>query len=150
MKYRAIEVYDGSNGDVTKAFYATLETAGPIGVVAVNLFRAQKASSRAKEYSRRFKGQTYDKKNWSMSNLVTTLMQHGEALGIRFGWKMDPKAAYHQWVLYVDLPNGQVSFHAAERGKGPDYPGDWDGTGLSAQRIVTFTQGVCDKHFPPE
>lgn len=146
---RAIEIYEGSNGEATKALYDKLQTIGPLGIVAANLFRAQKASSRAKEYSRRFKGTAYDKKNWSMGNLVDALLVHGGNLGIGFGWKLDPKASFHEWVLYVELPNGQVSFHSAARGQGPDYAGDWDGSGLSAQRIVTWVQTVLDEHFPP-
>ena len=40
------------------------------------------------------------------------------------------------WVLYLDLPTGQVSFHAPARGPGPDYPGEWDGQlGATPQRI---------------
>jgi hypothetical protein len=33
-----------------------------------------------------------------------------------------------------------VSFHAGERGAGPDYPGDWDGVpGKSAARIIDWS-----------
>ena len=41
-----------------------------------------------------------------------------------------------RWVLYIDLPGGQVSYHAATRHPGPDYPGEWDGqVGATPQRI---------------
>ena len=48
MKYIDIAVvYDGSNGDATRALYAKLEKVGPLGVVALNLFRALKTSSKS-------------------------------------------------------------------------------------------------------
>lgn len=145
---KAIEVYEGSDGEVTRAYYEELYDRGPIGLVAVNLFRAQKCSARAKVYRGglrgvgRFKDMAYDRKNWSMANLCKALVEHGATLGIRFGWKEDPGQEYHGWVLYVDLPQGQVSFHAATRGEGPDYPGEWDGQRRSAERIIEFCDAV--------
>lgn len=48
-----------------------------------------------------------------------------------------------RWVLYVDLPTGQVSFHAPERGAGPNYPGKWNGVrGVSGERIVCWCQSL--------
>jgi hypothetical protein len=138
----AAEVYAGSDGDVTKRYYEELCERGVIGFVAMNLFRAQKCSVRAKKYTRRYKGNAYDRKNWSMGNLARTLVLNGAALGICFGWKEDPGQAYHNWVLYIDLPTGQASFHAAERGEGPEYTGDWDGLHLSAERILAFCDSV--------
>ncbi len=139
----AREIYEGSNGEATQMFYRRLEDCGPIGVVAMNIFRAQKASERAKVYSRRFKGMAYDKKNWSLEMLVEALLKHGESLKIGFGWKQDPNPPPgFPWVLYVDLPTGQASFHSRTRGKGPDYSGEWDASGTSAARIVAFAQSV--------
>jgi hypothetical protein len=43
-------VYEGSNGDATRVLYARLEALGPIGAIAVNVFRAHKSSARAKVY----------------------------------------------------------------------------------------------------
>ena len=43
-------IYEGSNGDATRALYEHLQTLGPAGVIALNLFRAQKCSTRAKLY----------------------------------------------------------------------------------------------------
>jgi len=40
------------------------------------------------------------------------------------------------WVVYFELPQGQVSFHSPTRGSGPDYPGEWDGTHTSQDRIT--------------
>jgi len=145
---KAIEVYQGSDGDLTKRFYAELEQRGPVGMIAVNLFRAQKCSSRAKVYRGGIRGQgsyrgmAYDRKQWSLNNLCKVLLEHGKALGIAFGWKQDPGQEFHTWVLYVDLPwnIGQCSFHASGRGEGPTYAGDWDGAHKSAERIIHF----CD------
>lgn len=133
-------IYEGSNGDATKAMYDRLTALGPIGVVATNLFRAQKTSSRAKVYrGRRFKGAAYDTKQWSMGNLARSLTDHAEALGITWGWQEDPEQAFHKIVLYIDLPTGQVSFHTDNRGIGPDYPGNWDGIrGVGASRIISW------------
>jgi hypothetical protein len=145
---KALDVYGGSDGKLTTRYYEELQARGPVGVIALNLFRAQKCSSRAKVYrggirgKGSYKGMAYDRKNWSMGNLCTALAAHADALGIRWGWKPDGAQEYHSWVLYVDLPMGQVSFHAASRGTGPDYAGDWDGQHASADRILTFCDGV--------
>lgn len=121
------DIYGGSDGKATQALYDRLETMGPSGQIALNAFRAQKTSLRAKSYRRRFKGASYDRKQWSMSNLAQLLSEHGESLGIRWGWAEDPETPVYSWILYIDLPTGQISFHTAERGRGPDYPGPWDG-----------------------
>jgi hypothetical protein len=128
-----VRIYDGSDGAATLALYAQLEARGPAGVVAMNLFRAQKASSRAKVYrggvpgKGSYRGMAYDRKAWSLTNLCTTLDAHGDALGLRWGWAFDPAMPGFPWVLYVDLPTGQVSFHnPAPIGKAR-YVGTWDG-----------------------
>jgi hypothetical protein len=127
-----LSVFQGSNGDATIALYDELRALRPAGIVALELFRAQKASSRAKAY----RGKAYDKKEWALGNLVQALAEHD---ALRWGWKQDPAQEFHKWVLYVDLPNGQVSFHAGARGAGPDYAGDWDGIkNMSPPRICRF------------
>jgi hypothetical protein len=145
MMSRARTIFDGSNGEATKAYYVALEALGPAGVVAMNLFRAQKASTRPRFYTRRYSDDAYRKKEWSLGLCVDALLAHGAALGITFGWKVDPLVPLNgapSWVLYVDLPEGQVSFHCPSRGKGPDYPGEWDGQrGASEGRIVRH----CDR-----
>jgi hypothetical protein len=140
-----LRVYEGSDGEATKALYARLEQLGPVGLVAMNLFRAQKASARAKVYRGgvpgrgSYRSMAYERKQWSMDQLAAILVAHGSELGLVWGWKQDPKAEFHAWVLYVDLPTGQVSFHAARRGAGPDYTGEWDGVrDVSPARIIQF------------
>lgn len=145
----ALEIYLGSDGEATKALYARLEQLGPVGIVALNLFRAQKSSERAKHYRRRFKGMAYEKKQWRLGNLCDALAQHGAALGIRHGWKQDPMQPYYPWVLYVDLQTGQqASFHSPTRGSGPDYPGDWDHEQKSAQRIIAWVDRLIGNAEP--
>jgi hypothetical protein len=146
---KALEVYEGSDGEVTKRYYAELQRAGAIGLVAMNLFRAQKCSARAKKYRGgvrgvgSFRGMAYERKQWSMANLAAVLLKHGESLGIAWGWKRDEAAQYGpDWVLYIDLPQGQVSFHSPARGEGPDYSGDWDRLKASADRILAFCDAV--------
>ena len=144
----ALEIYLGSNGKATTALYEHLQSLGPAGIVALNLFRACKCSERAKVYSRRYKGDAYGRKQWSVDNLCKELSEHLVELGIIWGWKLDPNPPEgFPWVLYVDLPNvGQVSFHAAVRGSGPEYPREWDGKphGTSAQNAIRFVQMVLD------
>lgn len=137
-----LEVYEGSNGQATQDLYARLEKLGPAGVVALNLFRAQKASARAKVYRRRFKGVAYDKKNWSMKLLCDALGVSAAELGIEFGWSEDSAQEFHKWVLYVDLPMGQVSFHSASALSPERYEKPWDGSKDSASRIIRFVESV--------
>lgn len=144
---RVARVYEGSSGEATKALYAELEKLGPIGVVATNLFRACKTSERAKVYRKRgHSNEAYDRKQWSMNNLSIELMRSAGELGIGWGWAEDPKQSFHRWVLYVDIPTGQVSFHTAERGCGPDYPKAWDGVrGAAAGRICSWVARILDE-----
>jgi hypothetical protein len=140
-----IRIYQGSDAEATKALYAKLESLGGIGSLAVNLFRAQKASERAKVYSRRFKGAAYDKKQWSIDNLCGTLEAYAAPFGLTWGWGEDDKQPVHKHVVYIDLSTGQVSFHSGYRGKGPDYPGQWDGIpGQSPDRIMRWVARVMD------
>jgi hypothetical protein len=132
-----LSIFEGSDARATIALYEDLQALGDTGHIGVELFRAQKASSRAKVYrGGGFKGKAYDKKQWAMNNLAQSLATHN---GFSWGWKQDPAQEFHNWVLYVDLPTGQVSFHAATRGEGQIYPGDWDGVkNMSPTRICRF------------
>jgi hypothetical protein len=152
---KARNIYEGSDGAATKLYYADLETRGPVGLIAVNLLRAQKASARAKLYRGGIRGQgsfkrmAYERKAWSLANLCTVLSEYRSDPKIRFGWKQDPLAEFSvRWVLYVDLPNGQVSFHSVDRYAGPDYPDDWDGLRLSCDRILAFCDAVMSCTCP--
>jgi hypothetical protein len=142
-----LQVYRGSDGDATRALYQRLEAIGPAGAIASNLLRACKTSTRAKRYRvRRHRGGAYDVKGWAMGNVCELLLDHGPGLGlVRWGWGEDREQPHHRYVLYVELPTGQVSFHAAELGAGPTYPGQWDGVrDVAADRILRFAAGVLD------
>ncbi len=142
-----MSVYLGSDGDVTKDLYRQLEEHGPLGVIGVNLFRAQKNSERAKLYrGGGHRGKAYERKQWAMNNLADALIQHGASFTFSWGWGVDPSQPFHNHVLYVDLPTGQVSWHTASRGSGPQYPGAWDGVRNSAsQRICRFVADLLQQ-----
>lgn len=153
---KALEVYEGSDGELTKRYYAELEERGAWGVVAVNLFRAQKNSTLAKVYRGGVKGigsyrsMAYDRKQWAMQNLVHALLKHAASLGISWGWKHDPKAFGPAEVLYIVLHTGQVSFHSPARLEGPDFDGNWDGQHKSAERILKFCDQVFHQPHPDQ
>jgi hypothetical protein len=78
-----LRVYNGSDGDATKALFERLEAIGPVGIVAMNLFRASKNSARAKVYrGGGYRGKAYDRKSWAIDNLAKVLGEHGAALGL--------------------------------------------------------------------
>lgn len=140
-------IYRGSDGEATRELYRRLHARGVAGFVAVNVFRAVKCSERAKVYrGGGYRGAAYDRKQWSVENLAVALTAHAANLGISWGWREDPAQPYHRWVLYVELPDvGQVSFHAAERGSGPDFPGEWDEVrGAAPQRACVFAVRVLE------
>ena len=124
---------------------------GSVGEIAVNLFRSHKNSARAKVYrggirgKGSYKGMAYDRKQWALDNLVKILVDHALAAGLTWGWAIDEAQEYHRWVLYVDLPTGQVSFHTALRGVGPAYTGKWDGVReAGAGRICRWIAGLLE------
>ena len=147
----AWQIYNGSDGAATRRFYGELRKRGDLGRVALNLFRAQKCSKRAKKYGPyagvgddSFRDLAYQRKAFSLQELVAVLGEHGDKLGISFGWGRDEAQPFNKWVLYVDLPLGQVSFHSPTRFAGPDYPGIWDGKRMSEERILAFVQKVYE------
>jgi hypothetical protein len=148
----ADSVFTQQNGDVTKAYYAKMNTFGLKGQLAVALFRSQKRSMAAKKYrGRRFTRDAYEVKNWSLSEVCRILnaMAAFESAPT-WGWKRDPKTKGFEWVLYVELPTGQCSFHSPERLAGPDFPGGWDGMGQSRDRICAFCDSVWEPSYSGE
>ncbi len=150
MASPAAEVYYGSNGGKTKSFCSKLDKQGPLGRIAAALFRAQKASSRAKVYRGgvkcdggfrlSYRDLAYDRKDEVVNTLSEILA--ADACGLTWGWKLDEKNPSAPNVIYVNLPQGQVSFHSVQRHRGPDYHGDWDGEGKSEQRILAFCNSL--------
>jgi hypothetical protein len=144
---QAQKVFNQNDGDVTKSYYATMNAKGLLGQLAVALFRAQKRSTAAKKYrGKKFRHAAYDVKNWSLSE-VCRIMNSLNAFGYEFkwGWGKDPNTPGFPWVLYVEIPTGQVSFHSPDRLNGPDYPKGWDGIGASEPRILAFCDSLWSK-----
>jgi hypothetical protein len=145
------EVYYGSNSADTARVMRELQRR-PGGLIAVLLFRAQKASSRAKKYKGgikdgpSYRNLAYQKKDECIGNLCMALMEQSE---FTWGWGLDDKVSSGsgpKHVLYVDLPTGQVSFHNYAKYKGPDYSGEWDGVrGASEDRILEFCTSVMEQ-----
>lgn len=131
------EIIDGSDAAATKALYRALDALGSLGQVAHHLLAAQKNSSRAKLY-RSYSDLYYGTKGAQLEQLVRELPK----TPLVWGWGED-HGGHLPWVLYVDLPTGQVSFHAERRGDGPTYLGAWDGkVGASQPRIVAWAQSL--------
>jgi hypothetical protein len=140
---QAARIFSQNNGDTTKAYYAEMNSRGPMGQLAVALFRAQKRSTAAKKYrGGRFTRDAYDVKNWSLSEICRILGSFPH--DIAWGWQRDPNTPGFEWVLYVELPTGQCSFHSADRLAGPDFTGKWDGNrGGSLTNILAFCDSVA-------
>jgi hypothetical protein len=136
----ALEVFKQNDGGVTKSYYEKMNGISLLGQLAVALFRAQKRSTAAKRYrGGQYRHAAYDVKNWSLSEIcrVMTLIKNP----FEWGWGEDPNTPGFPWVLYVELPVGQVSFHSAERLQGPQFLGHWDGAkGATVERVLAF----CD------
>lgn len=137
-------VYNGSDGEATRALYNRLLGLGAEGVIACNLMRAHKNSARAKVYrggneKGRYKTQAYERKEWAIGQLCDALREHADELRLEWGWAVDPAQDLHRYVLYVETPHGQVSFHSATLGRGPTFAGRWDGaTKVGAHRIALW------------
>ena len=155
-KLTAKEVYYGSNAGATRSFLAALEKHGHIGRIAAALFRAQKASTRAKKYrggirhsdggKTSFTELSYDRKDTWLKRLCDLLAQ--DACDMAWGWGVDHNQPAYKRVLYVDLHlDGQVSFHSRRRLRGPKYRGRWDGKDETERRIIDFCQLVADGFY---
>ena len=93
------EIYYGSDGGATRRLMTRLEKTGQRGRIAAQLFRAQKASSRAKVYRGgirdewggviRYKDLAYEKKEKELIGLTRGVLK-ADSQGLRWGWKPDP------------------------------------------------------------
>jgi hypothetical protein len=145
------ECYRGSAGKKTMALFDRLRLFGPNGELAILLFRAMKASSRAKVYRGKadsgdsYRKLAYDKKGDTIKQLAEFLDEAGCGSSV-FGWKIDEQAEHqNRWVFYVELSTGQVSFHSPTRHEGPTFDGQWDGSGESEERIIRFCEEVLEE-----
>jgi hypothetical protein len=79
--------------------------------------------------SREARERDYQEKEYAVQNSVAL----APLSGITLGWGARENEMY---VVYFDLPTGQVSFHCKQRLAGPEYSGIWDGIrGVSGSRI---------------
>lgn len=140
---RASAVFLGSDAATTRAYLRALDSRSVPGKLAAALFRAQKASTRAKQYRGDSVDLAYDRKGDALSRL-SELLTEGDA-GLRWGWGEDSMQRIAPYVLYVDLhpqeTGGQASFHSPTRFCGPDYPGEWDCASDSKLSVLLF----CDQ-----
>ena len=141
-KTPAGRVFAQSNGGLTTAYLKRLRERGPRGKIAAELFVAQKASERAKMYRGEYVEVAYDRKSSGIEALCRILAE--ENCGLQWGWKLDIIPHKPPCVLYINLPDGQVSFHSYKRFVGPDYPNTWDGSSLSRRRILLFCDSVME------
>jgi hypothetical protein len=147
---RGKEAYYSRNGPDSAAFTKRLERTGPLGMIAAQLFRAQKASEKAKlpgyrragAYGRSFSSFSYEAKEAALNTLVSFLAENN--VEITWGWGEDASQPHARWVLYVELPTGQVSFHSPTKFTGPDYANEWDGSQQSVDRILKFCDNLLD------
>lgn len=142
----------GSDAALTRRVLHAVEEAGEAGWLGACLFRAQKSSTRAKCYrgglgrrGPRYRDLAYTRKE----EAITLLCDELQTSTHPWGWARDPGQPFAPWVLYIDLPDGQVSFHALERGRGPDYPEEWDQSHASEQRILAFCRRALASDAAP-
>jgi hypothetical protein len=148
---KAQTIYDGSDGAATRNYLRSLEVLGPDGMLAAALFRAQKASFRAKKYRGGIGGGSnyvsyrelaYERKQECLNAVASLLLGDAKGLGITWGWGTDSFQTFNTHVLYLELPQGQVSFHSPQRGPGPKYEKPWDGLTASCARILAYCDAV--------
>ncbi len=142
---KALEVFTQQNGEVTKAYYAEMQKLGELGEIAVCLFRAQKRSSRAKDYRRgKFRRLAYDAENVEFAGAL-----QGAEAALRkarhwVGMEGRSERTFRR-TRFVDSvrgpSDGPVQFPQSIRFDGPDYSGEWSGLPNSADVIIRF----CDR-----
>ncbi len=143
-------LFFGSNGAATTKFCRELHDQGHIGEIAAALFTVQKASSRAKVYrgGRKqedgrevpYKDLAYGRKGKFLKLLAGLLAR--DDCGMAWGWGLDLKQPKAKHVLYIDIPQGQVSLHSVQRFAGPDYHGAWDGRDATEDRVIQFCESL--------
>ncbi len=143
-------IFFGSDPVATRRFCAELHGRGQIGKIAAALFTVQKASSRAKVYrgGRKqedgrevpYKDLAYGRKGKFLKLLAGLLAR--DNCGMAWGWGLDTKQTKAKHVLYIDLPQGQVSLHSLQRFTGPDYPAEWDGRNATEERVIRFCHSL--------
>lgn len=134
----------------------------PYGRLLRALDRAQGANERAKARSANgihfhgYSGGRFRRANYRSSRAARARdyaakeQAIGEATGlasaggVKFGWARSDDAGV-PWVVYFEIPTGQVSFHSPTRGVGPDYDSEWDGApDMTRMRLDAAIQAVLN------
>jgi hypothetical protein len=142
----------------TRALYARLDSCGPAGQVALNLFRAHRCITQAmncdpeyRQHTRQISRKAYERKDWALRLLCRALMDHSVELRIPWGWSCDSRDKRAPWSLHIDLPQGQVVFRNPCRLTGYDYVGRRDNPDKSEERIIAYCDEVLNirnNHIP--
>ena len=159
---RSVRAAAARRGAETRRINRVL-AATPLGRLLIALRTAHEASARAKsraadglrlrEYDdgSRYRWANYHRSRQARENdyaekraAVAEAVGLAKEAGINFGWQRN--GSLIPWVVYFDLPTGQVSFHVENRGDGPDYDKPWDGVqNASGDRITAaITELVYD------
>lgn len=142
---RAVDAFKTKNAAETVEFQNKLIVRGEIGQVAFGLFRAQKRSTKAKEFRGSMRRAAYDGKGEALKYLDSALALWADMLGISWGWRRDPVQAYHDQVLYVDLPNGrQCSFHSDRALSDKQFEGEWIKGKPVFESVLEFADHVME------
>lgn len=140
--------FDARDRDITLSYQNDLLSRGPSGQLAFGLFRAQKRSSRAKDYRRgNHRRNSYAAKNDSLKYVDAVLSKWGDGMELTWGWQKDNGQDFHGWVLYVDFASfGQCSFHTQSPASDVQFPGEWDRRGTSEETILKFCGHVIESN----
>lgn len=147
---RVHAIYAHSGGEETQALFAELEALGAMGVLAKNLFRAQKCTQRALDQAATvWAHYAMGRKRWALDQLLDQLRvtPPAELPGITYGWVSDLDAGDPErpYALVVTLPTGTVSFRSKILHPGPTLPrAAWDGADMPTivARILAFVDLV--------
>lgn len=144
-----LEAFNASDQEKTTVFQDELMCRGRTeGQLAFGLFRAQKRSSRAKEYRRRsHKQNSYAGKAEALKYVDAVLSSWGDELDVNWGWRVDPRQAFHKHVLYVDFGSGyQCSFHSEVRYSEREFDGKWDSSSSSTRTVLEYCDQVVQQN----
>lgn len=145
----AVDAFQTKIASETVAYQNELILRGELGQIAFGLFRAQKRSTKAKDYRGSLRRSSYDGKNEALKYLDSALTLWDAELGINWGWKRDQRQEYHNQVLYVELPDhGQCSFHSATSVSKKEFDGEWDSSKPVLETVLEFCDFVMQSEEP--
>lgn len=116
----AVDVYNSSEADLTRAYYALLERHGIVGNIATHVFRATKCSKQIAKHKHepQYRIGAIERKEYAINSLTTLLWQHRFKIGYQWGWDIDHTNKEAPNVLYLTLPTGTIAFHSPNMPRG--------------------------------